>query len=95
MSRPANHGSRPTCRPDRLTFGLREQDYVQLAIVALPAGIDPDALKVRLYDNYHIEVPVTEHLGQAFLRISVQGYNIQSDLDALVNAVVALISPES
>lgn len=72
-----------------------EQDYVQLAIVALPAGIDPDALKVRLYDNYHIEVPVTEHLGQAFLRISVQGYNIQSDLDALVNAVVALISPES
>ena len=67
-----------------------ESSYAQLAISALPVGTNLDALKTRLYDDYHIEIPLTEHLGRLYLRISVQGYNTQADLDALVDAVASL-----
>lgn len=68
-----------------------EDGYTQLAISPLPVGIDPEAFKSRLYDDYHIEIPPTEHLGQPYLRISVQGYNTKADLDALVEAVKGLL----
>jgi isopenicillin-N epimerase len=46
-------------------------------------------LKVRLFDAYRIEVPVTQHAGHAFVRVSVQAYNTQDELDALVSALAA------
>lgn len=66
---------------------VNEGGYTQLAISALPVGIDPEAFKTRLHDEYHIEIPLTEHLWRPYLRISVQGYNTKADLDALVAAV--------
>ncbi len=61
-------------------------------MVALPLpDIDPVWLKTRLIEDYSIEVPITEHQGQALIRVSVQGYNTPADLDALTAALSALL----
>jgi len=49
--------------------------------------VDLAVLKSRLYDEFCIEVPVIEWDGRKFLRISVQGYNTQEEVDALVEGV--------
>ncbi len=64
--------------------------YGQMGIAPLP----PSKLKVlkeRLYNEYKIEVPLTEWLDKQFIRISVQGYNTQEDIDALLNALEVLL----
>jgi selenocysteine lyase/cysteine desulfurase len=48
-------------------------------------------LKSRLYDEYNIEVPVIEWQDKLLIRISVQAYNDQSDIDALLQALNALL----
>jgi isopenicillin-N epimerase len=48
-------------------------------------------LKSRLYDEYHIEVPLILWGESKFIRISVQGYNTQEDIDALVDALTDLL----
>jgi isopenicillin-N epimerase len=48
---------------------------------------DPEALRRRLFEDHHIEVPVTQHAGQVFVRVAVQAYNTQAELDVLVNAL--------
>jgi isopenicillin-N epimerase len=57
--------------------------YHQMAVAELPQPADLKALKARLYKEYHIEVPLIDWNGRKFVRISVQGYNTQQDLDAL------------
>jgi Selenocysteine lyase len=53
----------------------------------LPAGTDGRQLKRRLYDEHRIEVPVVERPDGWTLRVSVQAYNDEADLDALVAAL--------
>jgi isopenicillin-N epimerase len=65
--------------------------YHQLAITPLPKVTDLTVLKNQLYDDYKIEIPLTEYKGQQFARISVQGYNTADDLDALVSALAKLL----
>jgi isopenicillin-N epimerase len=48
---------------------------------------DPAALKRELYDTHRIEVPIVETPQGWVLRVSVQAYNDQSDLDALSEAL--------
>ena len=60
--------------------------------VPLPDGVDGAALKDRLYDEYRIEIPFTKWKNQSFLRISVQGYNTQEDIDALICALGELLT---
>ena len=64
--------------------------YMQMAALPLPA-CDAGELKRRLYDEYRVEVPIIEWGGRQFVRISVQGYNVKADLDALVSALAALL----
>jgi isopenicillin-N epimerase len=47
---------------------------------------DAEALRARLFDESRIEVPVTTHGGQTFVRVSVQGYNTEADLQRLLDA---------
>lgn len=63
--------------------------------VALPAGVGASRLQRQLLDMHRIEVPLTEHAGRAFVRLSVQAYNSAEDLDALVSALTSttLMSP--
>jgi isopenicillin-N epimerase len=63
----------------------------QMAAAPLPAGLDADALKARLYDEFRIEVPVLVRGDERFLRASFQGYNDEDDLDALIAALERLL----
>ena len=64
--------------------------YSQMCAHPLPP-LDGDELKRRLYDDYRIEVPVTEVRGRWYLRASAQGYNDTADMDRLLDAVAALL----
>jgi isopenicillin-N epimerase len=66
-------------------------DYAQLAIAPLPPVNDLLALKQRLYADYKIEIPLINWHERHFVRISVQGYNTQADLDRLVEALETLL----
>jgi isopenicillin-N epimerase len=61
--------------------------FAQMVAVLLPAGTDSVALKEFLYHNYRIEVPVIEWNGTTLLRVSIQGYNLSRDIDALMMAL--------
>lgn len=67
-----------------------EEWYMQMAALPLPR-CDAGELKRRLYDDYRVEVPIIEWGGRQFVRISVQGYNVKADLDALIAALAALL----
>ncbi|HEU4745417.1 MAG TPA: aminotransferase class V-fold PLP-dependent enzyme, partial [Anaerolineales bacterium] len=64
--------------------------YSQMGIAPLPR-CNLAVLKARLYDEYKIEIPLTEWQDQHFVRISIQGYNTQADVDALVGALRILL----
>jgi len=64
--------------------------YAQMAAFPLPA-CNAEELKRRLYEEYRVEVPIIEWNGRQFVRVSVQGYNSQADIDALVAALRALL----
>jgi isopenicillin-N epimerase len=62
--------------------------FVQMRGFALPDGTDGAALKKRLYDEHRIEVPVVQTRdGRWTMRVSVQAYNDEPDLDALREAL--------
>ena len=61
-----------------------------MGIAPLPA-CNLALLKSRLYEEYKIEVPLTEWQDKQLIRISVQGYNTQGDIDALLNALEVLL----
>jgi isopenicillin-N epimerase len=71
---------------DRLPLEPLTDRFVQMLGFRLPEGVDGPALKLRLYEERRIEVPVVERPEGFTLRVSVQGYNDESDLDALVDA---------
>jgi isopenicillin-N epimerase len=64
--------------------------YAQMAAFPLPP-CDGAALQRRLYDEYRIEVPIIEWNGRQFVRVSIQGYNLNADVAALVQALRPLL----
>ena len=57
-------------------------------MVAIPVRApDADALRAWLFEQHRIEVPVTQHAGHTFVRVSVQAYNTEADLAALERAL--------
>ena len=52
----------------------------------------PVELKELLFEKYKIEIPVMKAENKIFLRISVQAYNSQQDLDVLYSALEDIIS---
>ena len=44
---------------------------------------DAGALRRHLFDTHRIEVPVTQHAGRSFVRVSVQAYNSAEELQRL------------
>lgn len=65
--------------------------FHQMAIAPLPQIKDLLDLKTQLYDDYRVEIPLIEWNSRHFIRISVQGYNTQSDIDALLSALAQLL----
>lgn len=64
--------------------------YHQMAIAPLPPS-DLPSLKSRLYDEFKVEVPLIQWQDRHFVRISIQGYNDRSDVDALIHALGILL----
>ena len=48
---------------------------------------DAEALRRWLFERHRIEVPVTSHRARVFVRVSVQAYNSDADLEALERAL--------
>jgi isopenicillin-N epimerase len=71
-------------------YPLDSDLYGQMGIAPLPP-CDAAALKSRLYDEYRVEVPVTQWQDKQFIRISIQGYNDQADVDTLLQALALLL----
>ena len=62
-----------------------ESDWAQMAAIPVPPQ-DADALRRRLFEESRIEVPVTQHAGRTFVRVSAQAYTSESDIDRLLAA---------
>jgi len=58
----------------------------------LPPVRDVREFQKRLYQEHRVEVPILEWNGRPFVRISVQGYNTQVDLDRLQHGLGTLLS---
>jgi isopenicillin-N epimerase len=62
-----------------------DADLGQMAAIPVPHQ-DAEALQRELFQHSRIEVPVTRYAGRTFVRISVQGYTTDADIQALLNA---------
>jgi isopenicillin-N epimerase len=60
---------------------------LQMGILPLPVETDLTQLKMNLYEKYRIEIPCVEWNGAKFLRVSIQGYNDETDVNALIDAL--------
>jgi isopenicillin-N epimerase len=66
----------------------RDEDFGQMVPIPVRSP-DPEGLRAWLFEQHRIEVPVTQHAGQTFVRVSVQAYTLDSELQALENALAA------
>jgi len=73
----ARNGLEPVA-PDRA--------YAQMVTIPVRCS-DAEGLRSRLFERHRIEVPVTQHAGHTFVRVSVQAYNTEADLAALEAAL--------
>ena len=62
-----------------------DEDWAQMVAIPVPQQ-DPVVLRGRLYEESGIEIAVTVHAGQIFVRLSVQGYNTRDDVMRLIDA---------
>jgi isopenicillin-N epimerase len=65
--------------------------FAQMVTIPLPGGTDVESLKTRLYEEYHIEVPMVTWQNKPFIRVSFQAYNTHQDVDALIGALKSLL----
>lgn len=64
--------------------------FAQMAAARLPP-VDVVLLQRRLYQKYRIEVPLHRWNDQPLIRVSVQAYNTEEDLAALLEALSELL----
>jgi isopenicillin-N epimerase len=63
-----------------------DEAFAQMVPIPVRAT-DPEALRRGLFEHHRIEVPVTTHGERVFVRVSVQAYNSDADLEALERAL--------
>lgn len=85
----AAHALRELTQRHGLRAVARDQDWAQMVAIPVPVQ-DPETLRRRLFEESRIEVPVTQHGGGIFVRVSVQGYNTAQDIDRLLEAPALL-----
>ncbi len=81
------------CRRWGTTPIAPDDSFAQMVPIPVPVPPEQAAdLRTRLFDEFHIEVPITLHRGQVFVRVAVQAYNDETDLAALEAALERLLS---
>lgn len=68
-------------------ISIEQGFYQQMASAPLPIQADLKAFKARLYDRHRVEVPCVRWRERQFVRVSIQAYNNQADVDALLAAL--------
>jgi len=63
-----------------------DSDFGQMVPIPVRCP-DPEALRTWLFEQHRIEVPVTQHAGQTFVRVSVQAYTSDAELQLLEAAL--------
>ena len=71
-------------------YAVSDDEFAQMVAFRLPP-CDAEALGRRLLHEHRIEVPAQEWRGEPTLRVSFQGYNDESDLRVLVDALSQLV----
>ena len=64
--------------------------FAQMATMELPR-CDHELLQRRLYDEFAVEIPTFAWNGGSYIRLSIQAYNSEADVDTLVRALSHLI----
>ncbi len=77
----ARNGLAPIAPDDSLA------QMVPIPVRTPPQGDHAEALRRWLFEERRIEVPVTQHAGRVFVRVSVQAYNTLEDLERLRDAL--------
>ncbi len=65
--------------------------YAQMATLPLPQ-CDAAQIKMRLYDEFRIEVPIVVWQSRQFIRVSIQAYNSLADVERLLFALGKIFS---
>ncbi|MEZ4643826.1 MAG: aminotransferase class V-fold PLP-dependent enzyme [Chloroflexota bacterium] len=90
-----HHLAQQTLRQVSALTGLSplyaEDFYAQMVAMPLPEWVETAVLKQRLYDQYQIEIPVLQWQEHKLIRLSVQGYNTEADMERLMAALADLI----
>jgi isopenicillin-N epimerase len=73
-------------------YPYQSAQYHQMVTVPLPPIADLPALKSAIYERFRVEVPLIDWGDRSFIRISVQGYNNQQDIEALLVALSATVT---
>jgi len=66
--------------------------FLQMVSFFLPP-LEHETFQKHLYDEYQIEVPIFSWKDKPVMRVSIQGYNDQSDINALCDALGQLLPP--
>jgi isopenicillin-N epimerase len=81
------------CDRNRMTpiCPLDSSLYHQMGTIPIPNLRDINELKTRLLSDYKIEIPCLEWNGRHFIRLSLQGYNTDTEINLLIHALSILI----
>jgi isopenicillin-N epimerase len=74
---------------DRLPLEPLTDEFVQMLGFAIDAA-DPAGITRRLFEEHRIEVPVFETSRGWVLRVSIQAYNDEDDVEALARALASI-----
>ena len=69
--------------------------YHQMATIPLPQLTDPETFKAALLQQFKVEAPIVTWNGRHYIRVSVQAYNTQRDLDTLLEALRNLLPKQT
>lgn len=72
---------------------LTDDFFAQMMSLPIKTN-QPEKLSNRLFEKYNIEVPVMPHGEDVFLRVSIQGFNDQNDLDKLHAALEEIVKEQ-
>jgi isopenicillin-N epimerase len=65
--------------------------FAQMVACPLPPGTSVEQVKIRLYDEFSIEIPLIPWPGTPLIRTSFQAYNTQQHLEQLVSALEIIL----
>ncbi len=65
---------------------IESEDISDVLSRVREGGVDLITLDLNLGGESGIEIAVTSHAGQVFVRLSVQGYNTRDDVTRLIDA---------